>query len=68
MQRAIDRFAKRAEGLELAVANAGVAHYGPFVDIEIERAEEMVRINVLGTIYTAGAALPHMLDRPAAIW
>jgi short-subunit dehydrogenase len=63
VQRAIDRFAKRAEGLELAVANAGVAHYGPFVDTEIERAEEMVRINVLGTIYTAGAALPHMLHR-----
>jgi short-subunit dehydrogenase len=63
VQRAIDRFAKRAEGLDLAVANAGVAHYGPFVDTEIERAEEMVRINVLGTIYTVGAALPHMLDR-----
>ena len=63
VQRAIDRFAKRAEGLDLAVANAGIAHYGPFVDTEIERAEEMVRINLLGTIYTAGAALPHMLDR-----
>ena len=63
VQRAIDRFAKRTGGLDLAVANAGVAHYGPFVDTEIERAEEMVRINVLGTIYTASAALPHMLDQ-----
>jgi short-subunit dehydrogenase len=63
VQRAIDRFAKRAEGLDLAIANAGVAHYGPFVDTDLERAEEMVRINVLGTIYTVGAALPHMLDR-----
>ena len=63
VQRAIDRFAKRAEGLDLAVANAGIAHYGPFVDTELEQAEQMVRVNVLGTIYTAGAALPHMLDR-----
>jgi 3-oxoacyl-[acyl-carrier protein] reductase len=63
VQRAIDRFAKRAEGVDLAVANAGVAHYGPFVDTEIEQAEEMVRVNVLGTIYTVGAALPHMLGR-----
>ena len=63
VERAIDRFAKRAEGLDLAVANAGVAHYGPFADTDIERAEEMVRVNVLGTIYTVGAALPHMLDR-----
>ncbi len=60
--RAVDRFAKRAEGLDLVVANAGVAHYGPFADTELEQAEEMVRINVLGTIYTVGAALPHLLD------
>jgi short-subunit dehydrogenase len=60
--RAMDRFAKRAEGLDLVVANAGVAHYGPFADAEIERADEMVGINVLGTIYTAGASLPHLLD------
>jgi short-subunit dehydrogenase len=61
--RAVDRFAKRAQGLDLVIANAGVAHYGPFADTEIERAEEMVRVNVLGTIYTVGAALPHLLDR-----
>ena len=41
----------------------GIAHYGPFADIELERAEEMVRVNVLGTLYTVRAALPHMLDR-----
>src|SRR4051794_27484540 len=63
VQRAVDRFAKRAEGLDLVAANAGVAHYGPFADTDIERAEEMVRVNVLGTIYTVAAALPHMLDR-----
>jgi 3-oxoacyl-[acyl-carrier protein] reductase len=61
--RAVDRFAKRAGGLELLVANAGIAHYGPFVDRELELAEEMVRVNVLGTIYTVRAALEHMLDR-----
>ena len=58
VQRAVDRFAKRAEGLDLVVANAGIAHYGPFADTEIERAEEMVRMNVLGTIYTVGAGAP----------
>ena len=61
--RAVDRFAKRAEGLDLVIANAGVAHYGPFADADVERAEEMVRVNVLGAIYTVDAALPHLLDR-----
>jgi short-subunit dehydrogenase len=60
--RAVDRFAKRAGGIDLLLANAGVAHYAPFADQELEKAEEMVRINVLGTIYTVKAALPHMLD------
>lgn len=62
--RAVDGFAKRAGGIDLAVANAGIAHYGPFADVELEQAEEMVRVNVFGTLYTVAAVLPHMLDRP----
>lgn len=60
--KAIERFVKRAGGLDLLVANAGIAHYGPFADVEAEKAEEMVRINVLGTMYTVEAGLEPMLD------
>ena len=60
---AVERFAEEAGGVELLVANAGLAHYGPFFDQPIEHAEEMVRVNVLGTIYTVSAALGHMRDR-----
>lgn len=60
---AIDGFADEAGVPEIVVANAGIAHYAPFTELPIERAEEMVRINLLGTLYTAKAALPHMLDR-----
>jgi short-subunit dehydrogenase len=62
VKRAVDRFAKRAQGLDLLVANAGVLHYAPFADQDIDEAEQMVRVNVLGTLYTVKAALPHMLD------
>ena len=62
---AIDGFAKRAGGLDLLVANAGVLHYAPFAEQPVEEAEAMVRINVLGTIYTVKAALPHLLDGAA---
>ena len=62
VKRALDRFAKRAQGLDLLVANAGVLHYAPFPDQDIDEAEQMVRVNVLGTLYTVKAALPHMLD------
>jgi short-subunit dehydrogenase len=60
---AVDRFAGEAGSIEVVVANAGLAHYGPFFDQPLENAEEMVRVNVLGTIYTVHAALEHMRDR-----
>ena len=63
VERAIERFAKRAEGIDILAANAGIAHYGPFAETDVARAEEMVRVNVLGTIYSVHAALPHMLER-----
>jgi short-subunit dehydrogenase len=63
LQRAIDRFAKRAGGIDLLVANAGVLHYAPFADQDLDEAEQMVRTNVLGTLYTVHAGLPHMLDQ-----
>jgi short-subunit dehydrogenase len=63
LERAIERFVKRAGGIDVLAANAGIAHYGRFADTDIERAEEMVKVNVLGTIYAVHAALPHMLER-----
>jgi short-subunit dehydrogenase len=63
IEEATDAFVERAGGLDLLVANAGIAHYAPFADQRIEDAEEMVRVNVLGTIYTVKAGLSHMLDR-----
>jgi 3-oxoacyl-[acyl-carrier protein] reductase len=63
LQRAVDRYAKAAGGIDLLVANAGVLDYAPFADEEVERAEQMIQTNVLGTVYTVHAALPHLLAR-----
>ncbi|MCX6393579.1 MAG: SDR family NAD(P)-dependent oxidoreductase [Solirubrobacterales bacterium] len=60
---AVASFVSQAGGLDILIANAGIAHYGPFMDVALEHAEEMVRINVLGTIYTVRAGLEHMLGR-----
>ena len=42
---------------DLCVANAGIAHYGPFLELDLDRAEQMTRVNWLGTLYTTRAAL-----------
>ena len=60
LRAAVDRFAADAGGLDLAIANAGVAHYGRFEDQDPELHERMTRINWLGTLNTARAPLGHL--------
>ena len=45
------------------VANAGVGAYGSFLDVSTELVDEMIDVNLKGTIYAIRAALPHMLGR-----
>ena len=47
--------------LDVVIANAGVMLLGPVVDAPTEEWTRMVQINVLGLMYTAHAALPHLL-------
>lgn len=63
-QRAVGEFAERAGGLDLLIANAGIAHYGPFAEMDPAKTEEMVEINLLGSLHTVRAGLDRML--PAA--
>jgi 3-oxoacyl-[acyl-carrier protein] reductase len=60
--RAFERLAKRLEGIDLLVANAGVLHYAPLAEQDLADAEAMVQTNVFGTLYTVKAALPHLLE------
>jgi short-subunit dehydrogenase len=49
--------------LDVLVANAGIAHYLPFAEMPLETAEELTRVNWLGTVYSVRAVLPGMLER-----
>ena len=46
--------------------NAGVATYGPFLEASVEDIEEMVDVNLKGTLYATRAALPHLLESETA--
>jgi 3-oxoacyl-[acyl-carrier protein] reductase len=48
--------------LDIAVANAGLGAYGPFLDLDPEQLEAMIDVNLKGTLYTAAATLPHLID------
>jgi 3-oxoacyl-[acyl-carrier protein] reductase len=49
-------------GLDIVVANAGVGAYGPFLELDPEQLEAMIDINLKGVLYTARAALPHLIE------
>ena len=49
--------------VDVAVANAGIANYGPFRDMDFGLVERMTRVNWLGTVNTVAATLPGMLER-----
>jgi len=58
-----DETAERFGGIDIVVANAGVGAYGPFLDLSLEHLDEMIDVNLKGTLYAVRAALPHMLGR-----
>ena len=53
---------ERFGALQIVIANAGVGAYGPFLELDPERVEEMIDVNLKGTLYTAAAALPHLIE------
>ncbi len=47
--------------LDIVINNAGVMLLGPAVGAPLEEWQRMVNVNVLGLLYTAHAAIPHLL-------
>ncbi len=63
IDKAVAGLVEELGGVEIMVANAGIAKYAPFADQDPDEAERMVLTNVLGTMNTVRAALEPMLDR-----
>jgi NADP-dependent 3-hydroxy acid dehydrogenase YdfG len=61
VERATSEVVERFGGLDIAVANAGVGAYGPFLELDPEQLEAMIDVNLKGTLYTAAATLPHLI-------
>ncbi len=63
LTRLCDATALAFGGIDIVVANAGVGAYGPFLELSREHLDEMLDVNLKGTLYAIRAALPHMLGR-----
>jgi meso-butanediol dehydrogenase/(S,S)-butanediol dehydrogenase/diacetyl reductase len=56
VDEAVEHFGR----FDIAVANAGVGSYGPFMSTSEEHIDEMIATNVLGTINLYRAVVPHL--------
>jgi len=63
LTRLCDETAETFGGIDIVVANAGVGAYGPFLELSREHLDEMLDVNLKGTVYAIRAALPHMQGR-----
>ncbi|HEX2231821.1 MAG TPA: SDR family oxidoreductase [Thermoleophilaceae bacterium] len=66
VEAAVGATAERFGGLDVLVNNAGVGAYGPYLELDPAHLEEMVDVNLKGTLYAVRSALPHMLRSDAA--
>jgi NADP-dependent 3-hydroxy acid dehydrogenase YdfG len=62
VERATAAVVERFGSLQIVIANAGVGAYGPFLDLDPQQVEEMIDVNLKGTLYTAAATLPHLIE------
>ncbi|MPZ95931.1 MAG: SDR family NAD(P)-dependent oxidoreductase, partial [Propionibacteriales bacterium] len=63
LDKAVTSIADQLGGIDVVVANAGVASYGSVRQIDPEAFARTIDINLTGVFRTVHAALPHVIDR-----
>jgi NAD(P)-dependent dehydrogenase (short-subunit alcohol dehydrogenase family) len=58
-RQAVERFG----GIDVVVANAGIASYGSVLQVDPEAFRRVLDVNLLGVFHTARATLPALIDR-----
>ena len=63
MQAAVDAGVERFGGVDVVVANAGIASYGSVLQVDPAAFKRLMDVNVLGVFHTVRAALPAIVER-----
>jgi NAD(P)-dependent dehydrogenase (short-subunit alcohol dehydrogenase family) len=63
MQAAAAAAVERFGGIDIVVANAGIASYGSVLQVDPETVKRVLDVNLLGVFHTVRATLPALIDR-----
>ncbi|MDT5173853.1 MAG: hypothetical protein QOG37_1104 [Mycobacterium sp.] len=63
MQEAANRAVEKFGGIDVVVANAGIASYGSILNIDPAAFKRVIDINLLGVFHTVRATLPAIIER-----
>ncbi|WP_082690739.1 SDR family oxidoreductase [Mycobacterium sp. M26] len=63
MQAVADQAVQRFGGIDVVVANAGIATYGSVLQVDPEAFKRLMDINVNGVFHTVRATLPSVIER-----
>src|SRR5580698_4182618 len=63
MESAAEQAVKRFGGIDVVVANAGIASYGSVLQVDPEAFKRVLDVNVVGVFHTLRATLPAVIGR-----
>jgi NAD(P)-dependent dehydrogenase (short-subunit alcohol dehydrogenase family) len=63
MQAAAAEAVERFGGIDVVVANAGIASYGSLLQVDPQAFKRVLDVNVLGVFHTVRATLPAVIER-----
>ncbi|OBJ90380.1 SDR family oxidoreductase [Mycobacterium asiaticum] len=63
MQAAADLAIEKFGGIDVVVANAGIASYGSVLNVDPKAFKRVLEVNLLGVFHTVRAALPSIIER-----
>ncbi|OBI69856.1 SDR family oxidoreductase [Mycobacterium sp. E796] len=63
MQAVAAKAVERFGGIDVVVANAGIASYGSLLHVDPEAVKRVLDVNLLGVFHTVRATLPAVIDR-----
>jgi NAD(P)-dependent dehydrogenase (short-subunit alcohol dehydrogenase family) len=63
MEGAVSRAVGQFGGVDVVIANAGIATFGTVLNVQPAAFKTLIDVNVLGVFHTVRAALPSIIDR-----